>query len=70
MIKNDDELLDAVETVNENLQLIQDYLGKEHGELGRLRFSRNYLRQARHFRKQLSFVSNETIRDNLAYASI
>ena len=38
MISNDNELMEAVEIVDEYLQQIQDYLGQGPRDVGRIRF--------------------------------
>lgn len=70
MINNDDELEDAVRIVNQNIQDIQDYLGQEPHEYGKIRFPRRFIRTAGYFRNQLSFVEDVNVRDNLAYSLI
>ena len=70
LITNDNELRDAVAIVDENIQKIQDYLGQDPHADGKIRFPRNFIRTAAHFRKQLSFIRDGNIKDNLAYALI
>ena len=70
MITDDDELRDAVAIVNEHIQEVQNYLGQISHADGKIRFPRGFIRTAAHFRKQLSFISDNNVRDNLAYALI
>jgi hypothetical protein len=70
MISNDDELRIAVNIVDENIQRIQNYLGQDSHADGKIRFPRNFIRTADHFRGQLSFIREQNITDNLAYALI
>lgn len=70
LISNDDELVDADAIVDEHIQQIQDYLGQASHASGKIRFPRKFIRTADHFRKQLSFIKDDNIRDNLAYALI
>ena len=70
MIINDDELREAVEIVDEKIQDIQDYLGQESHADGKIRFPRKYIRTADHFRARLSFISDDNVKSNLAYALI
>ena len=70
MITKDDELRNAVAIVDEHIQEIQNYLGQNFHADGKIRFPRNFIRTANHFRGHLSFISDDNIRDNLAYALI
>lgn len=70
MIDNDDELQDAVEIVNQNIQEIQDYLDQDPHPQGKIRFPRRFIRTAGHFRYQLLFIDDYNVRDNLAYSLI
>jgi hypothetical protein len=70
MIADDNELKQAVAIVDEHIQQIQDYLGQDPHADGKIRFPRNFIRTASHFRERLSFIKDTNIRDNLAYALI
>ncbi len=70
MIADDNELKQAVAIVDEHIQQIQDYLGQTTHADGKIRFPRNFIRTASHFRERLSFIKDANIRDNLAYALI
>ncbi len=70
MITNDYELKDAVSIIDDHIQKIQNYLGQDPHADGKIRFPRNFIRTADHFRNQLSFVKDTNIKDNLAYALI
>ena len=70
MITNDHELRDAVAIVDEHIQEIQNYLGQDPHPDGKIRFPRNFIRTASHFRGRLSFIKDSNIKDNLAYALI
>ena len=70
MINDDSELKDAVAIVDEHIQQIQDYLGQANNAAGKIRFPRGFIRTADHFRKELSFIKDDNIKDNLAYALI
>ena len=70
MIRNDDELREAVAVIDEKMADIQRYLGdRSHGD-GKIQFPRGYIRTADHFRRQLSFIPDRHVKDNLAYALI
>ena len=56
--------------VNDNIQQIQNYLNQEYSAEGKIRFPRGFIRTASHFRRQLPFISDQHIKDNLAYAFI
>lgn len=70
MIRNNDELRDAVTAINVNIQAVQDYLGQNSHADGKIRFPRGFLRTAPLFRSRLGFVSNEILKRNLSYALI
>ena len=70
MIADDNELKKSVAIVDEHIQKIQDYLGQNSKPEGKIRFPRNFIRTASHFREKLSFVQDKNSRDNLAYALI
>jgi len=70
LITDNDELIEAVEIVDEHIQHIQDYLGQDNHAAGKIRFPRKFIRTADHFRKELAFIKDDNIRDNLAYALI
>jgi hypothetical protein len=70
MIADDNELKQAVAIVNKHIQQIQDYLGQVSHADGKIRFPRNFIRTASHFRERLSFIKDKNIKDNLAYALI
>ncbi len=70
MISNDKELVKAVDIVNNRLQQIQDYLGEDNPDIGRIKLPKGYIRTVKHFRDRLIFISDENVRDNLAYALV
>lgn len=70
MISNDKELARAVDIVSKHLQQIQNYLGDDISGKGRLRLPKGYIRSVEHFRTQLFFISNDNIKNNLAYALV
>ncbi len=70
MITNENELKDAVAIVDKHIQQIQDYLGEDNYAAGKIRFPRKVIRTAEHFRKGLSFIKDDNIKNNLAYALI
>ena len=70
MITSDQELLETVAVAGECLQDIQDCLGLGFKDMGRVRFPRGFIRKADHFRRQLSFIADQQVRDNVAYALI
>ena len=70
LIKNDNQLRDAVAVVNEQIQAIQDYLGQGNHVYGKTRFPRGFLRPASHFRSRLGFINDDNLRKNLSYALI
>lgn len=66
-ITNDQELEEAVETVNENLQGIQQYVGSENKENAKIKFPRGYFHRAHRYKKLLDFLTNETLIRNIGY---
>jgi len=70
LIANDDELRDAVALVNEHIQAIQDYLGQNNHDDGKIRFPRGFLRTAPHFRRSLDFIDSDILKKNISYALI
>ncbi len=70
MISTDKELKQAVTLVDDRLQQIQDYLGEENPDIGRIKFPKGYIRPVRHFKDRLFFVSDENVKNNLAYALV
>lgn len=69
-IRNDDELEEAVDTVDEKLQEIQNYMGRKTLPMGKIRFPRGYIRTASHFRSYLSFINGSNLRKNISYTLI
>ena len=65
MISNDKELLKAVGTVNDCLQQIQDYLGEDNPDIGRIKLPKGYIRTVKHFRNRLIFISDKNVRKKL-----
>jgi len=70
LINDNTDLVNAVVIVDGYIQQIQDYLGQANNAAGKIRFPRGFIRTADHFRKELSFIKDNNIRDNLAYALI
>jgi len=70
MISTDRELTNAVALVNDRLQQIQNYLGEQNPDSGRVKIPKGYIRPVQHFKDRLKFVSDETIKNNLAYALV
>lgn len=69
-IRNDAELRRVADQVGTGLADIQAYLGNRNHADGKVRFPRGYIRPASHFRNQLWFIRDETIKRNLAYAHL
>jgi len=59
---NDDELKDAVTIVNEHIQEIQNYLGQGPHADGKIRFPRNFIRTAVHFRNHAHMYNSIMLR--------
>lgn len=70
MISNDKELVKAVGIVNDRIQQIQDYLGEDNPDIGKIRLPKGYIRTVKHFRDRLIYISDENVRNNLAYALV
>ncbi len=66
-IANNNELEEAAAQAGFLLQQIQDYLGKESNEAGKVRFPRGYIRTAHQGRERVSFIRDYTLRTNLSY---
>jgi hypothetical protein len=67
MIHNDDELREAVDEASVLIQQIQDYVGRDFSKPAKLRFPRGYLRTAEESRRRVNFLTDPTIRSNIAY---
>jgi hypothetical protein len=70
MISTDRELVNAVALVNDRLQQIQNYLGDNNPDIGRVKIPKGYIRPVKHFKDRLHFVSDNSIKTNLAYALV
>ncbi len=66
-IRNDKELADAVEKVNDLIQQIQDYAGRDFAKPAKIRFPRGFLRLAADQKARFSFLTEKHLRSNLAY---
>lgn len=66
-INNDNDLQKAIEKANVLIQAIHDYAGRDFDKRWRLRFPRGYVRTASQQRSRVSFLSNGTLKDNIAY---
>jgi len=69
-IQNDEQLADVVARVGEDLQAIQNYLGRESAPAGKIRFPRGFIRTASTHRQRLPFVTDATLKHNMAYGLI
>jgi hypothetical protein len=67
MIKDDKELVEAAEKANGLIQEISNYLGERNIKDAKLRFPRNYLKTATHYRNKLSFISDQVLLTNSSY---
>ena len=67
MIENDDELLSVAAEVGEKLQAVHDYLGDRNHVNGTIRFPRGYLRKCVEHRRKYHFISDHTLKSNVAY---
>lgn len=67
MISNDDELLQITNEVGQKLQQIHDYLGERNHPNGAIQFPRGYLRRCVEHRKKYNFISDHTLKSNIAY---
>ena len=68
MINDDLELIAAVARINEELQEASDYLGERNLSEAKVRFPRNYIKSASHYRNQLLFINDKTLLNNSSYA--
>jgi hypothetical protein len=66
-IRNDDELREAVDEASALIQKIQDYVGRDFTIPAKVRFPRGYLRTAEESRRRVSFLTDATLRSNIAY---
>jgi hypothetical protein len=66
-VSNDVELTEAVNEASRLIQEIQDYIGRDFSKPAQLRFPRGYLRTASESRRRVSFLSDATLRSNIAY---
>jgi hypothetical protein len=67
MIRNDRQLARIVTCADTALQEIRDYLGQENKAAGKVRFPREFIRTAAHFRRKFGFLNDENLRRNIAY---
>lgn len=67
MIENDEELLLISSEVSEKLQEIHDYLGERNHPNGTIKFPRGYLRTCVEHRRKYEFISDQTLKSNIAY---
>lgn len=67
MIENDNELFLVATEVGEKIQAINDYLGERNHNNGVIRFPRGYLRTCVEHRNKYLFISDHTLRSNIAY---
>jgi hypothetical protein len=68
MIKNDKELAKIVHRVGEDLQAIQNYLGKTKNPIGKVRFPHGFIRSASEIRHQLPSIRDDNLLRNISYA--
>ncbi len=66
-ISSDEELSKAIDEASALVQQIQDYVGRDFSKPAKLRFPRGYLRTASEARQRVGFLSNRTLRSNIAY---
>ena len=66
-IHNDDELRAAIDEASGLIQQIQDYVGRDISRPAKLRFPRGYLRTAAEARRRVTFLTDPTLRSNIAY---
>jgi hypothetical protein len=66
-IHNDDELREAVDKASMLIQQIQEYVGRDFTKPAKVRFPRGYLRTASESRRRVSFLTDPTLRSNIAY---
>jgi len=70
MISNDVGLIAVADEVSEKLQAINDYLGNRNYDGAKIRFPRGYLRSCAHHRSKYCFLSDKTLKSNIAYANM
>ena len=70
MISTDKELVNAVALVNDRLQQIQNYLGEDNPDIGRVKIPKGYIRPVKHFKDRLYFITDNTTKNNIAYALV
>lgn len=66
-IRDDSELQKAIDDASGLIQQIQDYVGRDVSKRAKLRFPRGYLRTAGEARRLVSFLTDATLRSNIAY---
>lgn len=66
-IHNDDKLRKAVDEAGRLIQEIQNYLGRDFTKPAKIRFPRGYLRTAEESRRRVRFLTDATLRRNIAY---
>jgi len=73
MIQNDSELKEIIKQINENLQLVSEYIGPEdpdkydHNDF-LIRIPRGYIRKASEHRDRISFIGDQTLIKNISYS--
>lgn len=68
MIENDEQLIQAMETINTGIQAVQDYLEERNCPEGRIRFPRGYLRTCDCHRNKYPYITCPTLKTNIAYS--
>lgn len=66
-IKNQQDLIDTVEKVNDLLQAIQQYCGRKAVSEAKIRFPIGFLRKCDDIRKTYDFISESHLKSNIAY---
>lgn len=69
-INNDSDLAKAVLQVDELLQSIQDYCGRENRADAKVRFPRGFIRTASDQRERIPFVKDTDLKSNISYTLI
>ncbi|WP_127347516.1 hypothetical protein [Pseudidiomarina mangrovi] len=69
-IDNDEQLAEVTRQVSEGIQAIQDYLVDRNCNEGKIKFPWGYIRRVNVHLERYSFIRNDTLKRNFAYALI
>lgn len=69
-IKSETDLKLSIQIVNEELQKIQDYLGRDKNDDGKIKFPRKYLKTVNAHMGFLPHLANDALKRNIAYTAV